>query len=80
MNDALTSLHGLENLSSAESLFVADNERLRSVSELASLSRVSTLSIERNPGLPVCSAVALSSRVQAEFTSLADNDELATCP
>jgi hypothetical protein len=62
-NMALSSLEGLSNLSTVQSLYLSANVSLSSLRALAALSTASSLSIQGNRSLPECEVEWLAKRV-----------------
>jgi hypothetical protein len=83
-NDALTALDGLTVSANAaiSSLRLEGNAVLSSLTGLNNLSSASsTLSIQDNPALPQCAALAFSTRLTGNATrTISGNNTSATCP
>jgi hypothetical protein len=79
-NSALTSLHGLENLTTvSDSLEIQQNPRLTSVDALESLREMAFFQAVANPLLPTCELDALVARTKCRNSYLNANDDEAIC-
>jgi len=79
-NVVLTSMHGLENLTSVDNLDIEQNAQLTTLGALGAVTRLSYLTAARNPKLPTCEVRALFRRAGGQELVVTGNNNTATCP